>query len=1431
MCILSKSHCIGQASSYILMAADAKTALKENVRDASNFVQTFLAADREQLDLSELICATGISSGSCSGTCDEDYPNLRLPQLTEIRSKPLPPELVEQFAHMQCNCIVGIFPEIGRAWLTVDSDIFVWRYADGEDLAYFDGLAETILSVALVKPKPGIFRDHIKYLLVLTTTVEIVILGVSFAQEDANSEMHLLPDPLFTLSSDNVYLAHTVAAETGRIFCGGRDGCLYEIAYQASGGWFARKCTKINHSRSKLSFLIPTVVNSWLAEDDSISQIVVDDTRNILYTRSEKGTINVFDLGEDGFSTTFVAQLKMDAIKRKASAIASTATPIIFDQIIYIAAVTKKESRNIQLVAVTSAGVRMYFMTTAPAPMSPVLATNINGSPIQNPNNPSNKRPHTLELVHVRLPPGYSPSNTIRPLDVHTAHHNSGSLLLASSHADTDSIWCVSRDSFMFEKILTETQMSMSIDSRAWVIAEVPEPPSPLAVACLPLGSTDIPPDPPIQVIQHFQRPSEYVVITAQGCHMFNKLRPVDQLRSLLEARQDHESEAVANFFKLHKNGEASAACIILAMSGVAADRMLIELAVAAFHRHSGDAYYRYPDQNLGPSTLGQSLAVSHSPYGGNQGAMSPIPGQRPQDLTVRSPGGLPVISTPMPGVNAANFTFQSMQSPRMSSPAQVNTTTAAPTGSTPELSYSDKFKGLYKMFSRIVRPIWEGRLIIDYVVTEDKRQHILNMNRTEVYVLSDILNNLNSFKHFMEAHCLPRLQLSGSDVTYRHSPAVLTQHRFDSSGLHGSALLQNALRAQQVQASHGEAKLIHALYSLTEHTTQVLGLWRFICEHEIHHICEALSKESLAILKNVTFQEFTLDGQQLCSDIISVIVNRYIDDNSEVDSLNVQLRQICPSLYSLDDVICTRSSEMLNSARQSVGTNQVAKLDESLALFQRVAHCVNLPLVSQQFQAVGYYTGVVELCATAAIKRDERNLALHFYKSGVEPEDNVEGRNAYEARAECYKVITDMMDDLMLASESQPQAPSVPVKLGPPAPDKQGTTKSTQNLQAEEAQRYAESCMHLIMRSEDELLHVTIYDWMLRKNLADRLLRISSPYLEQYLKRVTSNQPDDPFYCDILWQYYERSGDHAAAAKILSKLADKSGNERDLTRRIEYLSRAKMNGKSATTVTAGSEGGQLLHHLEEKLEVAQLQMQILQTLQELGQTGAVAELNSQLMDITRLYSDYAEPYQLAECKLAIVHCAGHYDPSLIDALWQNILDQEIEKVHNQMTDNIITALSMKVSQLGKKYNSAMRYFPVEFLVNYLEKVSCQNDWPEGWVFSSLLEAGVEITHLLELYQALHRQKLPHWADTGRPYHILRVIRRILAAFAENPSQYVPVPQRRKFVTNALDIIAVALVELQSTVQSSDQLHDTKTRFKNLQAQMERLETQVARRY
>lgn len=75
---------------------------------------------------------------------------------------------------------MGLMPEIKRAWLTIDSTIYMWNYEDGKDLAYFDGLSEVILAAGLVVPRSGVFQNHIRYLLCLTTATEIVVLGVSF---------------------------------------------------------------------------------------------------------------------------------------------------------------------------------------------------------------------------------------------------------------------------------------------------------------------------------------------------------------------------------------------------------------------------------------------------------------------------------------------------------------------------------------------------------------------------------------------------------------------------------------------------------------------------------------------------------------------------------------------------------------------------------------------------------------------------------------------------------------------------------------------------------------------------------------------------------------------------------------------------------------------------------------------------------------------------------------------------------------------------------------------------------------------------------------------------------------------------------------------------------------------------------------------------
>ena len=168
------------------------------------------------------------------------------------------------------------------------------------------------------------------------------------------------------------------------------------------------------------------------------------------------------------------------------------------------------------------------------------------------------------------------------------------------------------------------------------------------------------------------------------------------------------------------------------------------------------------------------------------------------------------------------------------------------------------------------------------------------------------------------------------------------------------------------------------------------------------------------------------------------------------------------------------------------------------------------------------------------------------------------------------------------------------------------------------------------------------------------------------------------------------------------------------MKQRLEYLSRAimcvksdELGGQSGGSADAGKIGvGELLHDLEEKMEVARVQLQIVEALSSLAAHGggshnrneinaALAKLNSDLLDISQLFQDYAEPYNLWECQLSILHCAGHHDPMLVEKMWDNIIDKELTDTAELPNNSRIVMISNKVKALGKVYSQAQKYFPI----------------------------------------------------------------------------------------------------------------------------------------
>ncbi|KAG8179998.1 hypothetical protein JTE90_020953 [Oedothorax gibbosus] len=1389
---------------------------KDVLETAAKVVETQMQLDNSYPELTECIKMGGATFPTVSGLKDQDYPGVSelgislqsLAQLDLVKRVPLPTELVEQFGFMQSNCQMGLFPEIGRAWLTIDSNIFLWSFHDGSDLAYYDGLNETILCVGLVKPKPDIFQDFIHYLLCLTTPAEIVILGVNFSSQDGGStpfeEMHMLPEPLFSFPSDNIHMCTFQGTNDGRIFLGGKDGCIYEFSYQAQDSWFSRKCRKINHSSSSLSFLVPSFLNLAFSVDDAVLQIAIDDTRHILYARLEKGSIQVFDLGRDGKQMSKVHVLHQYAIVNQASDIARTIDRKNFLPVVHISPIDAKESKSVHLVAITQSGVRLYFTT--------------NGGFGDN-------RPYTLSLLHVRLPPGFAANAAVaRPLNVHMAYYKKGLTLLSSSQTeDNDVVFSTSNDSFAFYPQLIETNTTVMLDGNAWSIAEVP---SKLPVPILK-KNTEITCDPPILVTQHREPSRQFVFLSTQGSFILRKPRPVDQLYKLLLEHKGPDSEAVKAFFMIHKESQACAMCLILACSQTLQEKQIAEWANRAFFMYGDEP--RNGPQQIGDApmsniesqlSLGRPSISSLNPVWAstpqNQQRMSGMFPQ-PQFSNMYSP--VRPVSSPVQQLSAPTGSALSQQLP--------NTPATSTLSVSPEIMFSGKHNGLYLYFSRIVRPIWNLKLVTEIYETIEESKVTYLLSNVSQEDLAFYLQHLLSLKQFLQKNNQSFLNPAVASLTQNVGVSRMFAQNGHSPPSETSSL--NYLRRTQNEAVLQERISLAYFLQLVNYTYEMLALWKVLCDHQFERVMNFLPQAQQDVMKIISFKDFIIDGKELSVCLTNALINFYLEDNASTSSISSRLRELCPTIYRVEDATVSRAHEIVLNAKNILNKmDKEHELHEALKLCKSIAPNVDLDLMCGLFRSAGFYHGVIELCLCCAQRRDPQGLALHYYKNG-EHQDDHHGLQAFTNRMKCYKHIIESINDLEFQSNSHPQSPSIPKVPGPPP------SIDPNIFTPEEAKVHYLQILETSLKTDDELFHVALYDSLIERNKSDKLLSISSHFLEEYLKRCSSIRPDNLYVLDLLWKYYEKNQNFSAAARVLAKLADKNGVDIKLGQRMEYLSRAIMCIKGSEMRMSSSGEGEFLHELEEKMEVARIQFHILSSLQHKKDIckvsplqsnsidDAINTLNSNFQTIQQLYEEFAVPFDLPESQLAILKCGGLKDPALIECLWQSIIDKATVQSIANGTDRRVNIIQQKIYDIGQPYVGCDDYFPLVYIIKLLESKSCTLNFSSpGWVFDILLKLGISIVDLLKIYHKLYKAKDSCWTSSGRPLHLLSVLVAIIDHFAESPS-IVPVNERRTFTQFCLDVISDYLVDLQAMDFSVPNVNNLMREFKTIQRKLERL--------
>ncbi|KAG2182819.1 hypothetical protein INT44_005799 [Umbelopsis vinacea] len=222
------------------------------------------------------------------------------------------------------------------------------------DLQLYEDVNGPIISVAITIAKPGIFVPEVTHVLVIANAKEIITIGVSVNKEDGNISFYQTD---ISVPSDNLKMLRMCGTKTGRIFMAADDGYLYEFDYKPQESWFSRRCTKICHAPSKLSYFLSLY-------DDPIIDLAVDESRNMLYQLTAMHNLRVAYLGPDGMTLTNIGQCTN--IRKKAQSLCPTSR--LFDEqqfdIISIHPITVSGSHNGRLLAVTSNGARLYFTST-----------------------------------------------------------------------------------------------------------------------------------------------------------------------------------------------------------------------------------------------------------------------------------------------------------------------------------------------------------------------------------------------------------------------------------------------------------------------------------------------------------------------------------------------------------------------------------------------------------------------------------------------------------------------------------------------------------------------------------------------------------------------------------------------------------------------------------------------------------------------------------------------------------------------------------------------------------------------------------------------------------------------------------------------------------------------------------------------------------
>ena len=1270
----------------------------------------------------------------------------------------IPDELLQKFKESslkkstttQC----GIFPEIDRCWFTIDNKLVLWSVKQPNVFQTLDDDFEhDIVKVALVKPQTNTFIHTIEHLLIVATHKDMHVLAISY---DENSEDLKVFNTGLSVPLNGLFVNEIVSnSKTGQIFFTAKnDFNVWEFQYSNNDDWFNSKCSKICLTQSFLSHLVPTgfvsKISSFFGTDhnlEHITKLVIDESRGILYTLSSKNVIKGYGLNKNRKGIDYTIVINSHDISTKLKMNNNWRSPLFSNEyfkIVSIVPVSRKENNSLCLVAITVAGCRIYFTGNQGYNSSSLYSNTINNG---------NVRFTSLTIESVKFPPVTSEvvaekmnkeisergklmmsNNVYNSFDLwnYKLQRNSSTLLSTSTNATIISpgiffapvvkkdskknenvshkLYCSVPDYGILKNYSRYTENATFLDTTGDIKCVTPVTQL-FNATKTPYGYANE------FATQYTREPLQIAVLTSTSLEIYKYRTPDEVFESFLNSgsvepfvMNNGQAEAcsTALFFacKLNKSEQSRVSALNFFLLGIP---NVIDLRPTYNTRMTATSF---------PSAIsnGSTLAASSI---GNSSATGNLSG-----------GG---------STSTIHETLHNELS-------------------LDNVLLSPRFYGIALLVSRLCRDIWNKPIfelmgnikIVDgkilEISTDSTDDSNLNSGNTAVDAKNagkQLLSKISVSKDELEYYISSIIVLE--EFLNKYHDQIICTKATSSTTVGGSSVGSGSLLTKQEEIAYQAENIgINSLIMLIKSIKEALSFLNVLYEEsEINgfegqylafkDIIKYLKIDVQLKLSELKFKDFftgsnSLEVKTLIREVSSSIINRNLLRGRSIDYITNALQERCGSFCSSNDVLGYRAVEHMKKAKE-VGLRDVEVLNYHLKnatiYFTKICDDISLDKIKEAcwiMLDLNYYPKAIEFLLKMCQSVDKGNLALQYVNDGKLEHD--ERKKYYDHRMVIYDLIFQILIRLdnekvitRNGGNSASVIPKTPLK-GSQYKEVQAETFGT-IPSLEVLEKLRKETYHIVFQNDDKLFHYSLYDWLFEQHQQDKLMEIDTPFILPYLKE---HSVDSLEACNMLWIYQSKRSRFYESALILLSLAT-SNFDIELSKRIEYLSRANGFSKSMCSPNERSKMIKLSSDIKEIFEVAEIQDEILKMVENdsrlMGeddpkvahsgkttvttQSTMISQLNNKILSVSDLFNDYAEPLEYYEICLLIFQISDFRVHEEIIKKWKQLFVSIQQTQQNDSNPNDLKyLLSNLMVSLGKKLYTNDFVFPVGELIQLI---------------------------------------------------------------------------------------------------------------------------------